>query len=122
MAAKRSSANAVATDYLGLVPDTDLPELYPGLKYSRQVFYQFSEVDPAVSCKVEEDLVVVKGIFCIDELHIKVVLLDLFKTNLKGLFLFFPVGLLLLIVLGAGGAKYCLKGLDHLLVLDVLRL
>ena len=29
MAAKRSSANAVATDYLGLVPDTDLPELYP---------------------------------------------------------------------------------------------
>ena len=105
MTAERSSAYSVATDYLGLISYTDLSELDPSLEYSRKVFYQLSEIDPAVGSKVKEDLVVVECILCIYEFHLKVVLLDLLKADLKCFFFFFTVFFFLFVILGAGCSK-----------------
>ena len=119
MTAEGSSTDTITTYYLGLVSDTDLSELNSCLKYCRKIFYQLSEIDSSISCKVKQNLVVIKSIFRIDKLHLKIVLFYLLKTNLEGLFLFFLIGLLLLVVLGAGGSEHSLQGLNHLAVLNI---
>ena len=88
MAAQRSSADADTTHDLGLVSHTYLAQLYTGLKYTCKVLYQLSEVNSSVCCEIEQHLIIVKGIFRIDQLHFQVVLFDLFLADLKCFFFF----------------------------------
>ena len=48
MAAKRSSADAVPAEDLGLVAHTDLPKLDSGMENSGQIFYKIAEINPSV--------------------------------------------------------------------------
>ena len=101
MTAERPAADADASDDLCLIPDADLPKLYPGLKDCRQIFYQFPEIDPSVRRKIKQHLIIIKSIFRIDQLHLQIMLPDLLQTDPKRLlFLLTVCGLLLDILLG----------------------
>ena len=88
MTAKRSAADADSAQNLRLVAHADLAQLDSGLKHACKVFYQLAEIHPSVRRKIEQNLIVVKGIFRIDQLHFQTVLADLFLTDLKRFFFF----------------------------------
>ena len=92
MTAQRPAAYSHASHDLCLIPDSYLTQLDSGLEDCRKIFHQISEVDPSVGCEIEQNLVVVKGILHIDELHLQIMFFNLFQTDLKGLFFFFLVG------------------------------
>ncbi len=77
MAAKGSAANTDTAQDLGLIPDADLAQLDPGTENPCQILYQIAEIHAAIRCKIEKDLTVIKGIFCVDELHIQLMAADL---------------------------------------------
>ena len=65
MTAERSAAYSNTSHHLGLIPDTDLTKLDSRAEYRCQILYELPEVNSAVCCKVEQQLVSVKGILCI---------------------------------------------------------
>ena len=102
MAAKISSAYAYAAYDLCLVSYSHLAQLDPRLKNSGQIFYQLPEIYPSVRCKIKQDFIVIKGIFRIDQLHLKSVFFYLFLADLKGVFFFLSViGFNVLVFLGS---------------------
>ena len=96
MTAKLSSTDPHTAYDLGLIADTDLAKLDPGLEYRRQILYQLTEIDPSVCGKIEKYFIVIKRVLCINELHLQLMLVDLFQTDTKSFFF------LLLISLGSG--------------------
>ena len=71
-----------------LIPHPDLTELDPRAEHSRQVFYQLSEIDAPIRSKIEQDLIPVKCILYVNQLHFQIVFADLFKADFKRLFFF----------------------------------
>ena len=93
MTAERSAADSDAAHHLSLIPDTDLAQLYSGAEYRCQILYELPEVNSAVRCKVKQQLVSVKGILCIHQLHLKAVLDDFLLADGKCLFFLFLISL-----------------------------
>ena len=93
MTAERSAAYSDAAHHLGLIPDTDLTKLYSGAEYRCQILYELPEVNSAVRCKVKQQLVSVKCILCIHQLHLKSVLDDFLLADGKCLFFLFLISL-----------------------------
>ena len=81
MSAKRSSADADTSKQFCLIPHTDLTKLDTCIKYGCQIFYQITEIDSAVRREIKQDFVVIKRIFCIDQLHIQLMFADLLGTD-----------------------------------------
>ena len=91
MAAQRAAAYADPPHNLGFVPDADLAQLDSGLEYAGQILYQLPEINPSVRCKIKENLIVVKGILCVDQLHLQAMIPDFVQTNPKRFLLLLPV-------------------------------
>src|SRR5699024_11456821 len=82
MAAQLSAADSNPSKDFGFISHTDLPKFDPGLKHSRQILYQFSEVNPSVCCKVKQDFIIIKCILYIDKLHFQSMFPYFFLTDL----------------------------------------
>ena len=93
MAAKLSSTDSDSSADLRLISYTDLAKFNPGTEYRCQILYELSEVNSAVRCKVKQQLVSVKGILCIHQLHLKSVLDDFLLADGKCLFFLFLISL-----------------------------
>ena len=91
MTAKGSSADSHTAYDLGFISHADLTQLDPGLKHRCKILYQFTEVDTSVCCKIEENLIVIKGILYIDQFHLQLMLADLLLTDFEGILLFLAV-------------------------------
>ena len=91
MAAKRSSADPDPTHDLCLITDAYLAQLDPGLKYRSKILYQLSEIDSSVCRKIKQDLIVIEGILYINQLHLQLMLADLFLTDFKSILFLFAV-------------------------------
>ena len=89
MAAQRSSADANAADELCLITDADLTQFNSCLKHSCQIFYQFTEVNPAIRSKIKQHFIVVKSVLCVDQFHFQLMFPDLFLTDAHGILFFF---------------------------------
>ena len=88
MTAEASAADTDTAHDLRLITDTNLAQFDTCLEYRSQILYQLTEINSSVCCKVKKDFIVVKCIFRINQLHLKTMLPDLFKTNLKCFFFF----------------------------------
>ena len=119
MTAERPSADTDSADDFCFIPDTDLPQLDSCLENTRQILYQLSEIDTPVRCKIKENLVIVKGIFRVDELHLQLMLADLLETDPEGILLLELVICLLLYIPLVCNPYHGFKRLDHLLVLNL---
>ena len=119
MAAKRAAANAVTTQYFGLVANADLAQLDAGAEDAGQVFDQVAEIHAAVGREVEQHLAIVKSILRIDQLHLQAVRMDLLLTDAVSLLLAKAVADLDLGVLGRRDADDLLEGLRHLARVDL---
>src|SRR5699024_3287947 len=119
MAAEGTAADTDASQDFGLIPDADLAQFNPGLEDRGQILYQFPEVHPPVRGNIEQDFVVVKGVFRVDELHVQIVGGDLLLTDLKSLLLFPSIALLPGIVLGGGNADHFFQRLHDPAVLHL---
>ena len=62
------------------------------------VVLEFTEIDSSVCRKIKQHLIIVEGILRVNELHTKVVLLDLLNADLEGLFFFLLVTALCLLI------------------------
>ena len=96
--AKHSAADADSAQNLRLVAHADLAQLDSRFKNACKVFYQLAEIHTSVRRKIEQNLIVVKGIFRIDQLHFQTVLADFFLTDLKRFFFFCLISGFLLVV------------------------
>ena len=85
MAAQRPSADADASHNFSLVPDAYLAQLNPGLKHAGQILHQLPEINSAVGGKVKQDLIIIKCVFGVNELHIQMMLFDFFLADFKGI-------------------------------------
>ena len=121
MTAERSAADAVASQYFGLVADADLAQLDAGPEYAGQVFDQVAEVHAPVRRKIEQHLTVVECVLRVDELHLEAVRLDLLLADAVSLLLLDAVAALRLIVLGSRDADYVFERLLELARLNVHR-
>ena len=99
MAAQASSTDSYAPQNLCLIPDSDLAELNPGTEYACQILNQLPEIDPPVCSKIKQHLIVVKRIFCLNQLHLQAVLPNLFLADTEGFLLLLPVGRLPRVIL-----------------------
>ena len=99
VAAKRSAADAVAAQDLGLVADADLAQLDPCAENAGEVLDQVGEIHPSVRGKVEQHLTVVESVLGVDQLHIEAMSQDLLLADAVSLFLSGAVVALDLIIL-----------------------
>ena len=99
MAAQRAAADTDTSENLRLISHTDLTQLNTCFEDRRQILYQFTKVDSSVCGKIKENLVVVKGIFHIDQLHLQLMRTDFLDTDLICFFLFFTITLFFGIIL-----------------------
>ncbi len=119
MTAKRPPADTNTAHDLRLIPDADLPQFNPGLEHTGQILHQFPEINATVRRKIKQNLIVVKGILRINELHIQLMLFDLFKAYAEGiLFLYFVICLLLMVSL-VGNPDHRLQRLDYLFIFNL---
>ena len=121
MTAEASAADSDTAEYFCFVPHTDLAKFYPGLKNGCQVFYQKSEIDSAVSCKIKQHFIIVKSILRIDQLHVQLMLPYLLPADFKSFSFFLPVLIFPLIIFGSGRTDHLLQRMYHFLVLHFLR-
>ncbi len=117
MTTQRSAADADPSQNFRLVPHTDLPQFYAGLKHARQILHQLAEVDTTVRGEIEQHLIVVESIFRIDQFHLQTVLLNLLQTDFKGILLLLLIGRFLLLVSFRSDPQHRLQGLNHLVIL-----
>ena len=110
MAAQRSAAASDAPEHLCLVSDSYLAQFNAHPEHSRQIFYQFSEINSAVSGKVKYDLAVVKSVLHVYELHNKSVFIYLFLAKFHGPLFLFEIFLMLLMILFSCHAYDFFKG------------
>ena len=96
------SATPDAANHLGLIPHADLPHLNPHLEFCSQIPDQFPEINPLFRGEVKEGFRAVQEDLRLDQLHVHALLLDLLKTEVKGLLLQLPVSLKLLQVFRGG--------------------
>ena len=89
MTTERTTTDTDATQNLRLIPDANLAQLDPRLKDRRQILDKLTEIDSSIRRKIKQQLIVIKGVFCIDQLHLQFMLADLFLTDLECLMLFF---------------------------------
>ncbi len=106
MAAQRSPTDTNASHNLGFVPHADLAQFNTGPEYSCQILYQFPEIDSSIRRKIEQHLVIVKGILRIDQLHFQSMLLNLLQTDVKSFLFFQLIGSLLLLIPLIGNAQH----------------
>lgn len=116
MAAQWPSADTDSAKDLGLVTDTDLSQLDAGLENGSQVFYQKTEINAPVCRKIEEDFIVVKGIFRLDQLHVQVMLENLLLADAVGFFFVDPVRAFSFIVVRRRHAEHFLQRIDYLVI------
>ena len=119
VAAKRATADAVATQYFGLVAYADLAQLDAGAEDAGQVLDQVAEIHAAVGREVEQHLAIVERVLGVDQLHVQPVRLDLLLADAIGLALLDAVEDLGLGVLGRRHADDLLEGLGHLARVDL---
>ena len=91
MTAKFSSTDSNPTHDLCLITDTDLAQLDSGPENRCKIFYQLAEIDTSVRRKIKEQLIIVKRVLRLHQLHIKLMFCYLFQADLKCLFFFFTV-------------------------------
>ena len=108
MAAQRTTTDTNTTQNLSLITYTDLTKFDSCLKYRSQILNQLSKVNSSVCGKIKQNLIIIKGIFCINQFHVQLMLPNLFQTNLKGFFFLYLIGSLLLHISLCCHAKYWL--------------
>ena len=91
MTAQRTSTDTDAAKDFGLITDTDLAQLDSGTEDRCKIFYQLAEIDTSVRRKLKEQLIIVKRLLRLHQLHIKLMFCYLFQADLKCLFFFFTV-------------------------------
>ena len=95
-AAEGPPADPQSAQHLGLVPHTDLAQLDAGVEHAGQILHQGPEIHPALAGKEKEDLIAVKVVLHIHQLHVKPVVGDLLLADAEGpllLFMVAPYGL-----------------------------
>ena len=83
-AAEGLAADAQAAQHFGLVPDADLPQLNAGVEYPSQILDQSAEVHPPLGGEEKEDLVPLKVVLHLHQLHIQAMGGDLLLADGKG--------------------------------------
>ena len=115
MTAQWPSTNTDSTTDLGLISHADLTKFNTGAEHTSQIFYQFPEINSSICCKIKKQFIVVKCIFCIDQFHLKSMLVDLFITDLICFFFLFTVLCLRLFVLFGCHSQNALQRSNNLL-------
>ena len=96
MTAERPAADSDSAKNFRLITHPNLAQLDSSLKHRSQIFYQLPKVNTAVCRKIKQHFIIVKRILRINQLHVKIMLLNLLQTNLKRIFLLLFIGSLLL--------------------------
>ncbi len=121
MAAKRTSANADATENFRLITHTDLPKLDTRAKFAGQILDQITEINTSLGGKIKEKLVVIKRIFRLYQLHLQPMFLDFFLANKVRLALAKTVVAFCLLILLRCNAQHFLKRQHHFLIRHCFR-
>ena len=116
-AAEGLAADAEPPQHPGLVPHADLPQLDAGPEHPRQVLHQRPEIHPAVGGEEEQDLVAVKAVLHLDQLHVQPMALHKLLAGAQGLLLAAPVFPDLALVPLVGQPHHRAQGLHHRAVL-----
>lgn len=58
---------------------------HAGMTAVLDTLHQFPEINSAVGGKVKQDLIIIKCVFCVNELHIQMMLFDFFLADFKGI-------------------------------------
>ena len=66
MTTERTTTDTDATQNLRLIPDANLAQLDPRLKDRRQILDKLTEIDSSIRRKIKQQLIVIKGVFCMD--------------------------------------------------------
>ena len=82
------SAGADTADYLGLVADSDLPQLYSGTENGGQILDQRAEIHPPVGREIEDQLGVVQRELGFHQFHVELVGCNFFLENRECIFFF----------------------------------
>ena len=114
-AAEGSAADAQTTHHLGLITNTDLAQLDTGVEHAGQLFHQFTEVHPLIGSEEKQDLAAVKGVLGGDQLHVQLVLLNLFHAQIEGPLFLAAVLLHHFFVMGGGQTQNIAQGRHHIL-------
>ena len=114
MAAERSAADAEAAHELSFVAYTYLTQLYTGPEHRSKILDKLAKIDSALRGKVKDELTVVKGIFNIDQLHLKPVLCYLFNAGIVCVDLLSEVFPMDLLVSLGSASQYRTQRQDHL--------
>src|SRR5699024_5896104 len=72
-AAERLPADPQPAEHLAFIPHAALAQLDPGMDVGGKILDKLTEIDPVIGREIEDELVAVKGIFRINELHLKLV-------------------------------------------------
>ena len=120
-AAASGAAGRDAAEQFGFVSHADLPQFDAAAEGAGKVFDQFAEIDAAFGRKIEDHLAAVEGEFAVDQLHVQLVLFDLFLRGLHGLRLALGVAPDLLAVAVGGDAQDGPQGLGDLGVFNLAR-
>src|SRR5699024_7456316 len=72
-AAERLPADPQPAEHLAFIPHADLAQLDPGMEVGGKILDKLTEIDPVIGREIEDEFVAVKGIFRINELHLKLV-------------------------------------------------
>ena len=86
---------------------------------SAQILDKLTEIDSSIRRKIKQQLIVIKGVFCIDQLHLQFMLADLFLTDLECLMLFFFILPFQLLVILRRHTNDRFQRLDHLLLIHL---
>ena len=118
--AQRASAGTQAAQHLRLIPYTDLLELDPCFEGSGHILHKPAKVHPAIGCEVGDQLVAVKCVLYLDQLHIQLVLGDFLLTNFMNVFFAFQIGAMLLRILLAGDTDHVFQGGGDVFLADLM--
>ena len=118
VAAKTASAATDTAQHFGLIAHADLSELDAHFEYTCQILDQFAEVYTSVCCKVKDDLALIEGVFHIDQLHHKSMLIDFFLAERHRLFLLLDIFLMLSVILLAGHSDNSFERRNDIVLVD----
>ena len=113
MTAEGSAAYTYTPENLGFVAYTNLAKLDTGLENGGEILNKITEVNTPVCRKIEQHLIIVKGILAFDKLHFETVLCDFLEADPEGFLLLNTVLLLVLNILRRCLSHNRLKRLDN---------
>ena len=100
MTAKRTAADAIASQHLRLITYAHLSKLDPRTEDRREILHERAEIYTPIRRKVKQYLTAVEGILYIDQLHLEIMLANLLLTDLICLLLLRFVLEVALVILG----------------------